>query len=46
MAGQVKEKGFGGMQVADISGDYPHPLMSLTVTIGQILRPAIDYGKK
>jgi len=42
----VKEKGYGGVAVFDISGDRKEPIVSLLVTIGQVLRPEIDYKKK
>ena len=42
----VKDNGYGGVAVFDISGDRREPIISLLVTIGQILRPEIDYKKK
>jgi len=42
----VKSNGYGGVAAFDISGDSKEPIISLLVTIGQILRPEIDYKKK
>ncbi|MCL1956429.1 MAG: glycoside hydrolase family 18 protein [Fibromonadales bacterium] len=42
----VKSNGYGGVAAFDISGDHREPIISLLVTIGQILRPEIDYKKK
>ncbi len=42
----VKSNGYGGVAVFDISGDHKEPIVSLLVTIGQVLRPTIDYKKK
>jgi GH18 family chitinase len=42
----VKENGYGGVAAFDISGDHKEPIVSLIVTIGQILRPDVDYKKK
>jgi spore germination protein YaaH len=46
MARAVKENGYGGIAVFDLTGDHKEPIISLLVTIGQILRPEIDYKKK
>ncbi|MBR2470925.1 MAG: glycoside hydrolase family 18 protein [Fibrobacter sp.] len=46
MATFVKENGFGGVAMYDISGDHKEPIVSLLVTVGQILRPSIDYQPK
>jgi GH18 family chitinase len=46
MATFVKENGFGGVAMYDISGDHKEPIVSLLVTVGQILRPDIDYQPK
>jgi len=46
MAEAVKSNGYGGVAAFDISGDHKEPIISLLVTIGQILRPEIDYKKK
>lgn len=40
----IKEGGFGGLAVYDLSQDHPEPIISLLVTIGQILRPEINYA--
>jgi GH18 family chitinase len=42
----VKDNGYGGIAVFDISGDHREPIVSLLVSIGQILRPEVDYKKK
>jgi GH18 family chitinase len=42
----VKESGYSGIAAFDISGDSKEPIISLLVTIGQILRPEVDYKKK
>lgn len=42
----VKENGFGGVAVYDISGDHKEPVVSLLVTIGQVLRPDVQYKTK
>ncbi len=42
----VKANGYGGVAAFDISGDRKEPIISLLVTIGQVLRPEIDYKKK
>jgi len=46
IAKEVKDKGYGGIAVFDLSGDRKEPIVSLLVTIGQVLRPEIDYKKK
>jgi len=46
IAEAVKSNGYGGVAVFDISGDHKEPVVSLLVTIGQVLRPEIDYKKK
>jgi len=46
MAGAIKDNGYGGIAVFDISGDHKEPTVSLLVTIGQILRPEVNYKKK
>ena len=42
----VKDNGFGGMALYDISGDHKAPIVSLLVTVGQVLRPEIKYNAK
>ena len=46
MAEAVESNGYGGVAAFDISGDRREPIISLLVTIGQVLRPHIDYKKK
>jgi len=46
MAEEVKSNGYAGVAAFDISGDRKEPIISLLVTIGQVLRPEIDYKKK
>ncbi|MDR2583648.1 MAG: glycoside hydrolase family 18 protein [Fibromonadaceae bacterium] len=46
IAEAVKSNGYGGIAAFDISGDHKEPIISLLVTIGQVLRPEIDYKKK
>ncbi|MDR2595095.1 MAG: glycoside hydrolase family 18 protein [Fibromonadaceae bacterium] len=42
----VESNGYGGVAAFDISGDRREPIISLLVTIGQVLRPQVDYKKK
>jgi len=46
IAETVKQNGYGGVAAFDISGDRKEPIISLLVTIGQVLRPEVDYKKK
>ncbi|GBU25952.1 chitinase [Fibrobacteria bacterium R8-3-H12] len=46
IAEAVKSNGYGGVSAFDISGDHKESIVSLLVTIGQVLRPEIDYKKK
>jgi len=46
IAETVKQNGYSGIAAFDISGDRKEPIISLLVTIGQVLRPEIDYKKK
>nr|AGS54061.1 chitinase [uncultured bacterium contig00152] len=46
MARAVKESGYGGIAVFDLTGDHKEPIVSLLVTINQILRPEVDFKKK
>jgi len=46
VAEAVSQNGYGGVAVFDISGDRKEPIVSLLVTIGQVLRPEVDYKKK
>ena len=46
MASAVKSNGYGGVAVFDVSGDHKEPIISLLVSIGQILRPDVNYKKK
>jgi len=46
MAEAVESNGYGGVAAFDISGDRKEAVISLLVTIGQVLRPGIDYKKK
>lgn len=46
MANAVKDNGYGGVAVFDVSGDHKEPVISLLVSIGQILRPDVNYKKK
>jgi len=46
LANFVKDQKLGGIAVFDISGDDTHPIISLLVTIGQVLRPEIKYNTK
>jgi len=46
MAEAIKANGYGGVAAFDISGDHKEPVVSLLVTAGQILRPAVDYKTK
>ncbi|GHV11171.1 hypothetical protein AGMMS49938_01380 [Fibrobacterales bacterium] len=42
----VKKNGYGGVAAFDLSGDSKEPIISILVTIGQVLRPDVDYKKK
>lgn len=42
----VKESGLGGVALYDLSGDHTEPIVSLLVTVGQVLRPDISYLPK
>ena len=42
----VKDQGLAGIAVYDLSQDHHEPIVSLLVTIGQILRPEVDYKPK
>ncbi|MCQ2121433.1 MAG: glycoside hydrolase family 18 protein [Fibrobacter sp.] len=42
----VKEKGMGGIALYDLSGDHNEPIVSLMVTVGQVLRPEVNYQPK
>jgi GH18 family chitinase len=46
IAKAVKDNGYGGIAAFDISGDHKEPIISLLVSIGQILRPDVNYKKK
>jgi hypothetical protein len=46
MAEAVKNGGYGGVALFDLSNDNPEPIVSLVVTVGQVLRPGVDYKKK
>jgi len=46
LAEAVKQNGYGGVAAFDISGDHKEPIVSLLVTMGQVLRPGVDYKKK
>jgi GH18 family chitinase len=46
MAKAIKDGGYGGIAVFDISGDHKEPTISLLVSVGQILRPEVNYKKK
>jgi GH18 family chitinase len=46
MAIAVKDNGYGGLAVFDVSGDHKEPIISLLVSIGQILRPDVNYKRK
>ena len=46
IAKAVRDNGYGGVAVFDISGDHREPIISLLVSIGQILRPEVNYKKK
>ena len=42
----VKDNDFGGIALYDIAGDHKEPIVSLLVTVGQVLRPAVKYNAK
>ena len=39
----IKSSGLGGVALYDLSGDHKEPIVSLMVTVGQVLRPGINY---
>jgi GH18 family chitinase len=39
----IKEAGFGGVALYDLSGDHKEPIVSLLVTVGLVLRPDVNY---
>lgn len=43
VAENAKAKSLGGVGAYDLSNDARHPIVSLLVTIGKVLRPEIDY---
>jgi len=40
----VKDNGFGGVALYDLSEDHPEAIVSLFVTAGQVLRPEVNYA--
>ncbi|MDR2580883.1 MAG: glycoside hydrolase family 18 protein [Fibromonadaceae bacterium] len=46
IANTVKNNGYGGVAAFDLSGDHKEPIVSILVSIGQILRPNVDYKKR
>lgn len=42
----VLSEGYGGVAAYDLSNDHPHPLVSLLVTLNQILRPDVKISAK
>jgi GH18 family chitinase len=46
IAKEIKDNGYGGIAVFDLSGDHKEPIVSLLVSIGQVLRPEVNYKKK
>jgi len=46
IAKAANDNGYGGVAVFDLSGDHKEPIISLLVSIGQILRPDVNYKKK
>jgi len=46
MAKTVKDNGYGGIAAFDLSGDHKEPVVSLLVSIGQVLRPEVNYKRK
>lgn len=42
----VKGAGLGGVALYDLSGDHNEPIVSLLVTVGQVLRPDVNYQPK
>ncbi|NLB64268.1 MAG: glycoside hydrolase family 18 protein [Fibrobacter sp.] len=43
VAENAKNKSLGGVGAYDLSNDARHPIVSLLVTIGKVLRPEVDY---
>ena len=46
LATAIKQNGYGGVAAFDITGDHKEPIISLLVTVGQVLRPEINYKKR
>ncbi|WP_407440641.1 glycoside hydrolase family 18 protein [Fibrobacter sp.] len=46
MSNMVKDNGWAGMAVYDLSQDHNEPVVSLMVTIGLVLRPDVNYAAK
>jgi len=46
IAKTVKDNGYGGIAAFDLSGDHKEPVVSLLVSIGQVLRPEVNYKRK
>ncbi|MDR1760346.1 MAG: glycoside hydrolase family 18 protein [Fibrobacter sp.] len=46
VANRVKSGGMSGVAIYDLSQDHQEPIVSLLVTVGQILRPEVNYTKK
>lgn len=40
----IRDNGFGGVALYDVSEDHPEAIISLLVTAGQVLRPDVDYA--
>jgi hypothetical protein len=40
----IKDNGFGGVALYDVSQDHPEAIVSLLVTAGQVLRPGVNYA--
>jgi chitinase len=45
LAQLVESQGYAGIQIADVASDHREPSVSLTVTVGKVLRPQVEYGK-
>lgn len=40
----IRDNGFGGVALYDVSEDHPEAIVSLFVTAGQVLRPGVNYA--
>ena len=46
LAEVIKNQGLGGVVVNDVASDDEHAIISLQVTLMQVLKPEMDFKKK